>query len=1633
MQRVLKTEQQLCKRMLLTVITIMLILAGVNVSTPLVKAEGEEAKWKLTVTDLYDGSSVSVSPSEEAGITKAVIDNGVAYHEYQLTLRLNDNGEEASITSSLSNSQYSSKWIVSTEENEDKDKVATLNLRSNGICVFNDSFDDFSFELNVTSIDTDILLKSAVWHDVELEYQGGNKYGISTVLNETELQNINSDNGTYTVPFTETVSDMSHIVIWEYEKKSYTTKSGATVEYYDRVAKKDAPVVTDYDSEADKITVNNINKDNPIAIMTTEKLSVPKKEDNKYDCYWFYYYTDEYVKDHGNFTLDFYNYEKDAETGIVTLENYNKGLSGYANAALAIGSDSTLSLKSLNSIEDERYGNSKLPESLTAEDFELENWNIPASYTDPYDGVTYRVVLVSNFVINGSNEKLPNALPLYPVSAENITVDSGVGFPDDCSYLFYESTTFGMGGASEGAAAHGWVGAESISNEGRPDNYHQSTRGNTKSFKIVGDDMADNVNNMSNMFRLCSAPFGMTEFDISGINTSNVTDMSNMINVYLAYGDDLKGLSSINTSKAANMHEMFKIRVNEKEKPVDIAASDLAGFNTSSVTDMEGMFADSDIRSLDLSGFTFSSVTTMKDMFFRDYRLEELTLPATVDTSKVTDMSEMFKGCQSLKSIANLNALDTGNVTTMAGMFGEYYFKYGKKYGPIEYFGPAMEGIDLSGFDTKNVTDMSGMFWMPELKTLDISTFDTGKVTTMSKMFNFDSLTALDVSGLNTENVTDMSGMFTLGSANTLDVSSLKVSKVTNMSNMFTLKKATSLNLGDSFDTSKVTNVSGMFTLDSIKKFDLSLNLSSANSLSSLLKLNNCNELTLAIKGPEADDTNIVLDINAPKLVVLDISGSDANLTKTLYSSDSYSGTFNNCGSLVDIYLPDTMPNSYSNGTPTLPAGFYLVGRDDGETTITDFTDITGDLSAYKVVNGDNVVIDSRSDRPILAKENAILLRVAETNPVAGVSIKIYKRDENGDIIRNGETNENEYEDIAVNDAGVKEITLYRYDGVTNNYSKYILDGYSNYIDLFAITDPAKAYPSPNISWKVEEIMDSDDKAVFTGVNGYSDNEFSIGAYNGTGSATVTVTVEGYDKGDGSEVESFTDTVIVNVLPMIRAERIDFDVSYVEMKPGETKANPAKVWNTNEIHEGKEVTFPGVAYESDKPEVVEVDAITGELTAKGIGTATITATSKDPSHIKATCAVKVTETGAVEQDDITINWLYLTADNTIIAGRSEDDDVVACIGTTGTLDEMKAKGTISYDKSTNAVVLNNYNELNLCIFKQGVNVLLKDNNKISGYNTPAVDGFCIDADCTLKAETGASLTVPKTAFEVHGISETEKFVFTLDSSVTRTDNADGTIVFAGPKKGGQSPTGEGDKTSGQDNTQGGNAATTGTTPTTETPATETPAATPAVGTTQQDNNGTATYTVSETSKDEAGNTVVEVTYVEPATTDKKASSVVIPDSVTLADGTVAQVTEIAADAFKKDTKLKNVTIGSNIETIGSNAFSGCSNLTKVTIKGSGLKVINSGAFSNCKKLTKVTLGKNVTTIGKNAFSGNKKLKMITINGNMIKKIGKNAFKGIKKKAVITVQAKNKKTYNKVVKMIKKSGAKNVRYKIKKKS
>jgi len=89
----------------------------------------------------------------------------------------------------------------------------------------------------------------------------------------------------------------------------------------------------------------------------------------------------------------------------------------------------------------------------------------------------------------------------------------------------------------------------------------------------------------------------------------------------------------------------------------------------------------------------------------------------------------------------------------------------------------------------------------------------------------------------------------------------------------------------------------------------------------------------------------------------------------------------------------------------------------------------------------------------------------------------------------------------------------------------------------------------------------------------------------------------------------------------------------------------------------------------------------------------------------------------------------------------------------------------------------------------------------------------------------------------------------------------------------------------------------------------------------------------------------------------------------------------------------------------------------VKYKGHTFKVtaIDAKALNGFKKLKSVTIGANVKTIGKQAFNGCKNLKTIKISSKVLTKVGKNAFKGISAKAKIKVPKAKLSSYQKLLK------------------
>lgn len=126
---------------------------------------------------------------------------------------------------------------------------------------------------------------------------------------------------------------------------------------------------------------------------------------------------------------------------------------------------------------------------------------------------------------------------------------------------------------------------------------------------------------------------------------------------------------------------------------------------------------------------------------------------------------------------------------------------------------------------------------------------------------------------------------------------------------------------------------------------------------------------------------------------------------------------------------------------------------------------------------------------------------------------------------------------------------------------------------------------------------------------------------------------------------------------------------------------------------------------------------------------------------------------------------------------------------------------------------------------------------------------------------------------------------------------------------------------------------------------------------------------------------------------KNLTKITIPATVKFNNNTY-KVTSIKMKAFRGFKKLKKVTIGANVTSIGNNAFQNCTSLTYVKTRN-GVQTIGSSAFRGCTKLKTVKLGKNVKKIYKNAFYGCKSLTKITVPSK-VTLIGANAFYGCTK-------------------------------------
>ena len=461
---------------------------------------------------------------------------------------------------------------------------------------------------------------------------------------------------------------------------------------------------------------------------------------------------------------------------------------------------------------------------------------------------------------------------------------------------------------------------------------------------------------MSNMFDYCS---GLITFDVSGFDTSKVTDMSSMF----YYCDRLTSLdvSEFNTSQVTDMRQMFR-------GCSGLTNLDVSGFDTSQVTNMSSMFDYcyklttiyvSEYDEVTGTGWTTSVVTSSTDMFKGSTKLvgqngtaynsahidaEYARIDKEGEPGYLTDIKNKVNRlvlAQNVGSTGNylgstitkdkIETIKFENGTTMEaissfdasenqdGSVMGYYTDtdnnglYELTFLSEDTIAPNKNGqylfqnltnvkeITFNNFTTYGVTNMSYMFYRcSKLTELNVSQFDTSKVTNVSYMFYYCSgLTELDVSTWNTNQVTNMEVMFYYCSGLTeLDVSSFDTSQVTGMDYMFYYCSGlTELDVSG-FDTSQVTNMQSMFdSCSGLTGLDVSeFDTSKVTDMSYMF--NSCSGLTsLDVTGFNTSKVTSMSSMfsNCSGLTSLDVSSFDTSQVTVM------SWMFRKCSGLIEI------------------------------------------------------------------------------------------------------------------------------------------------------------------------------------------------------------------------------------------------------------------------------------------------------------------------------------------------------------------------------------------------------------------------------------------------------------------------------------------------------------------------------------------------------------------------------------------------------------------------------------------------------------------------------------------------------------------------------------------------------------
>ena len=341
-----------------------------------------------------------------------------------------------------------------------------------------------------------------------------------------------------------------------------------------------------------------------------------------------------------------------------------------------------------------------------------------------------------------------------------------------------------------------------------------------------GNLVTSNVTDMSYMFyRSLRMLKGL---DLTKMNTSKVTNMSNMFNYTMI--DNNTDFSRFNTSNVTDMSSMFYL-CQWADK------IDLSSFNTNKVTKADNMFRTTSFKRMKLGqNFTFSGMSTKASNAFYDLRGGKLEIQ--VHSNYMSSVKAAVKNKLGFEEPTNGEFVEFDKIGAQAiwtESNNTLTFFYGRPYKKGDTFTPNGKTVTAvwSGNDVSR-TSISGSNapWTSTIKdkvtTVTFhSSFKEAKPTSVSYWFsNCSKLTSVSfISNLNTELTYNFSYMFYNCTAlRSLSLSDLKTPAATSMSGMFygCTSLQYKLNLSN-FDTSKVTYMSSMFyNCEKLPEIDLS-------------------------------------------------------------------------------------------------------------------------------------------------------------------------------------------------------------------------------------------------------------------------------------------------------------------------------------------------------------------------------------------------------------------------------------------------------------------------------------------------------------------------------------------------------------------------------------------------------------------------------------------------------------------------------------------------------------------------------------------------------------------------------------------------------------------------------------------